>query len=176
MKGRKAVAIEGIDQYNFAKLASSKGTPRERRRYLAFAHIQDGKCFSEAARMVKVKERTIMNWVRKFRECGLEGLKEKPGRGAKPYISQKEYENFRESVEKLQKNRSGGRIRGKDIGDLIQKMTGKRPCKSTVYDTLKRAGLVWITGRSQHPKTDKETQEAFKKTSGTRFCKSYQKK
>ena len=165
MKGRKAATIEGIDQYDFAKLTGSEGSPRERRRYLAFAHIQDGKCFSEAARMVKVKERTVMNWVKKFRESGLEGLKEKPGRGAKPHIPQDEYESFRQSVQELQKKRNGGRIRGKDIGDLIERMSGKRPSKSTVYNTLKRAGLVWITGRSQHPKANKEAQEAFKKTS-----------
>jgi len=30
---------------------------------------------------------------------------------------------------------------------------------------LKRADLVWITGRSIHPKADAEAQEAFKKTS-----------
>jgi transposase len=34
----------------------------------------------------------------------------------------------------------------------------------SVYNTLQRVGLVWITGRSQHPKANLEAQEAFKKT------------
>jgi len=40
---------------------------------------------------------------------------------------------------------------------------GVDPSLRTVYDTLKRAELVWITGRSIHPKADLETQETFKK-------------
>ena len=55
MKGRKARPIEGLEKYNFAKLATSQGSARERRRFLAFAHIQDGKSLSEAAQMIKVK-------------------------------------------------------------------------------------------------------------------------
>jgi transposase len=41
---------------------------------------------------------------------------------------------------------------------------GIEPSKSTVYGTLKRVDLVWITGRSIHPEADVEAQEAFKKT------------
>ena len=35
----------------------------------------------------------------------------------------------------------------------------------TVYRTLARVSLVWITGRSTHPKANIEAQQAFKKTS-----------
>ncbi|MFI0435987.1 MAG: winged helix-turn-helix domain-containing protein [Parachlamydiaceae bacterium] len=34
----------------------------------------------------------------------------------------------------------------------------------SLYRLLHRAGLSWMTGRSQHPKADLERQEAFKKT------------
>jgi transposase len=47
----------------------------------------------------------------------------------------------------------------------MQTKYGIDPSLRTVYDTLKRADLVWITGRSIHPKADLEAQEAFKKTS-----------
>lgn len=70
------------------------------------------------------------------------GLKDKYGGGAKPHIRASEYEAFRESVLDLQKGRSGGRIRGADIQNLIESQYGTRPAKSTVYDILKRAGLV----------------------------------
>lgn len=40
MRGRKAKELEGIDSYDFKQLARTKGSARERRRYLAFAHIQ----------------------------------------------------------------------------------------------------------------------------------------
>ena len=55
--------------------------------------------------------------------------------------------------------------RGIDILELMRTKYGLDPSLRTVYDTLKRADLVWITGRSIHPKTDLEAQEDFKKTS-----------
>ena len=84
MRGRKSKPLEGLSQHNFEGLLKTQGNPRERRRYLAFAHLQDGKNFTEAAMMVKVQLRTLMNWVQNFRKQGIEGLKDLPGRGAKP--------------------------------------------------------------------------------------------
>jgi transposase len=140
------------------------GNARERRRYLAFAHIQAGKSFTDAAAMVRVERRTLMNWVNNFRKDGIEGLQDKPGRGAKPYLSPEESESFKLAVLELQATRKGGRIRGKDILELMKDKFGIDPSKSTVYGTLKRVDLVWITGRSIHPEADVEAQESFKKT------------
>jgi len=165
MRGRKATQIEGIEQYDFNKLAKTEGSPRERRRFLAFAHLREGKTFTEAAAFVRVKLRSLMRWVKSFRTEGLEGLKDKAGRGAKPLILSEHREAFRQAVLELQENRIGGRIRGRDILELMQTKYGVSPTLKTVYNTLKRADLVWITGRSIHPKADLEAQEAFKKTS-----------
>lgn len=163
MRGRKA-QIDGLEQYCFDKLSKTEGNARERRRYLAFAHIQAGKSFTYAAAMVRVERRTLMNWVNNFRKDGLRGPQEKQGRGAKPYLSAEESEVFKLSVLELQATRKEGRIRGKDVLELMKSKFGIEPSKSTVYGTLKRVDLVWITGRSIHPEADIEAQEAFKKT------------
>jgi len=60
MRGRKASQIEGIEQYDFDKLATTKGSPRERRRLLAFAHLREGKTFTEAAAFVRVDLATFL--------------------------------------------------------------------------------------------------------------------
>ncbi|WP_316355913.1 hypothetical protein [Candidatus Neptunichlamydia sp. REUL1] len=49
LRGRKAAQIKGLDQYDFDKLAKTEGSPRERRRFLAFVHLQEGKTFTETA-------------------------------------------------------------------------------------------------------------------------------
>ena len=165
MRGRKAAQIEGIQQYDFDKLAKTEGNARERRRFVAFAHIREGKTFTETAIAIRVKLRTLMNWVKQFKNEGLEGLKDKAGRGAKPFLPEEHRLAFRQAVLELQKNRKGGRIRGSDVLELMRTKYGVDPSLRTVYDTLKRAELVWITGRSIHPKADLEAQETFKKTS-----------
>lgn len=165
MRGRKAENLEDLAQYDFDKLATTTGSPRERRRYLAFAHIVEGKSFVDAAKAVRVNLRSLMRWIQKFRTKGLAGLKDQPGRGAKCYLPPEDREAFKQAVLALQQNRNGGRIRGKDILELMKKKYGLTPSLSTIYNTLKTIDLVWITGRSIHPKTDKEAQEAFKKTS-----------
>lgn len=165
MRGRKPRPLEKLNQHDFENLLRTKGNPRERRRYLAFAHLQEGKSFTEAAMAVKVKLRTLMNWVQNFRERGIEGLEDQPGRGAKPHLSNEALGAFQQAVLELQAGRQGGRIKGRDVLKLMEEKYGIRPSLSSMYDTLKRADLVWITGRSQHPKADVEAQEAFKKTS-----------
>jgi len=106
-----------------------------------------------------------MRWVKRFRTEGFEGLKDKPGRGKKPLILAEHQAAFRQAVIELQEERAGGRIRGRDILELMKEKYGVDPSLKTVYNTLKRADLLWITGRSIHPKADLEAQEAFKKTS-----------
>jgi transposase len=168
MRGRKALKIEGIDQYDFDKLAKTEGNPRERRRFLAFAHLREGKTFTAAAAAVRVKLRSLMKWVKRFRTEGFEGLKDKPGRGMKPFLLPEHRAAFRQAVLESQEKRTGGRVRGSDVLELMRIKYGIEPSLSTVYNTLKRADLVWITGRSIHPKADPEAQEAFKKTSETK--------
>ena len=65
----------------------------------------------------------------------------------------------------MQKDKSGEVIRGIDILKMMKEKFGVECCLSSTYVYLKRARLVWITGRSKHPKTDLKSQASFKKTS-----------
>ena len=163
MRGRKAEAIKDLEQYDFDKLSKTQGNPRERKRYLAFAHIRDGNSFTEAAAAIRIKLRTLMNWVKRFKERGIDWLLDQAGRGAKPFLSLEDRASFKQSVLELQKKIPGGRVRGSDVLELMKEKYNVEPTLSTVYNTLKRADLVWITGRSIHPQTDIEAQENFKK-------------
>ena len=115
MRGRKAEAIKDLERYDFDKLSKTQGNSRERKRYLAFAHIRDGKTFTEAAAGIRIKLRTLMNWVKRFKNLGIDELADRAGRGAKPYLSPEDRAAFKQSVLELQQKKAGGRIRGSDV-------------------------------------------------------------
>jgi transposase len=164
MRGRKAQPIPGLAEHDFAKLAKTEKNARQRIRFLAFAHIVEGKSFSETARIVKVFPRTVITWVSKFRKNGINALKEQSGRGRKRRIEKKDEEAIGNVVEEMQSKREGGRIRGSDVHKIIEARYGVNLSNGSLYRVLHRAGLSWITGRSQHPKADIGMQEDFKKT------------
>ena len=74
---------------------------------------------------------------------------------------------FRKAVLDLQDKKKGGRIKGTDILKLMEEKFSVRCSLKSVYNALRRIDLVWISGRSKHPKSDPKAQEAFKKTSNT---------
>ena len=65
----------------------------------------------------------------------------------------------------MQRNKSGGVIRGIDILKMMEKKFQVKVCLNSIYVYLKRANLVWITGRSKNPRMNKKAQETLKKTS-----------
>ena len=77
---------------------------------------------------------------------------------------------------KVQDERNGGRITGREIGDLIKKEYEVEYKKSGLYDLLERLGLSWVSSRSIHPKTDLKKQTTFKQTFKARVAKVKAKK
>lgn len=165
MTGRKRIVSEKIYEFDFAKLFKTASHPREKLRFLAFSHIKEGKTNTEIAKILKVNRMTITDWIKKFNREGLNGLKEQAGRGAKYKLPLSEEEAFRKAVLELQDKKKGGRIKGTDVLRLMEEKFSVRCSLQSAYNTLHRVDLVWISGRSKHPKGDFQAQEAFKKTS-----------
>lgn len=152
-----------LAEENFIKLFKTASHPREKNRFLAFSHLQKGKTPSEVACLLHTTRNTIYVWIRKFLADGIEGLREQPGRGKKPLISDEETAAFRQAVLELQAGRSGGVITGKEVLRLMKDKYGIECSLKSAYNHLKRASLVWISARSKHPDSDFEAQEGFKK-------------
>ena len=165
MAGRKRNISSKIYDYNFIQFFKKASHPREKIRYLAFSLIQEGKSNSEISKFIKINRLTIGNWIKIFNKEGIIGLLEKGGRGNKPKLKVSEEEAFRKAVLELQDNRPGGRIIGLDILKMMEEKFNIKCTLNSVYNALHRANLVWISGRSKHPKADFEKQKTFKKTS-----------
>lgn len=160
--------IEKLGQYNFIELYKTAKHPREKTRFLAFSHLKEGKTPREVSEIVRVKRNTVYVWIRNFKSLGIDGLREKPGRGKKPLIPKSERAAFRQSVEELQAGRPGGCITGKDVLNLMKQKYGVKCTLRSAYNHLKNASLVWVSARSKHPNVDFEQQEKFKKNFDTK--------
>jgi transposase len=150
---------------DFFQLAKRESNPRTRIRLLALGHLQSGKTKTEVVDMFQVVFPTLREWLLRFIAEGIEGLREKRGKGRKRKLSAEQEEYFRQQVEALQKSREGGRVRGQDIKVLLKEKFCVDHALPSVYHVLERCGLSWISARSKHPKSDPAVQEDFKKNS-----------
>ena len=135
-------------------------------RCLACHYIQERMSYTKVAKIMKYSNQTIIEWVKTFNEGGIDLLLViRSGRGRKPRIGNKDEdkESFAQAVMSLQEERSGGRIIGQNIVDMIEEKYNQTYSISGVYKVLKRMGLSWVSSRSIHPKANLKQQEAFKK-------------
>ena len=163
MQGRKSQYLRKLQSYDLKKLLKNTKDKQLRLYLIAIKHVQEGKTMCEVGKLFNVHYNSVRSWVERFVNEGMEGLKRRKGQGRRRKLS--ETEAFKESVLEMQKERSGGSVRGLDILKMMEEKFGVTCCLNSVYVYLQRANLVWITGRSKHPKMNQESQDAFKKTS-----------
>lgn len=150
--------------YDFHALAKKEPHARTRLRWLGMMQLCDDKSYDEIATSLGVKKPTVKDWIKRFKQEGLDGLKESSRSGAKRKLQIDQEALFKEKVINLQAQREGGCITGRDIQTLLDNDFQIRCHLNSVYNYLHRMDLAWITVRSKHPKQDPERQEAFKKT------------
>ena len=67
------------------------------------------------------------------------------------------------TIEQLQQERRGGRIRGEDLRKLLAKQFDVAYSFNGIYELLKRIRIVWISTRSRSPYADPVRQADFEK-------------
>lgn len=165
MKGLKPKLPKELFEHDFINLSKKEPHARTRLRFLILSHLKDERSITKVSNKLRVSRSAIHKWLRCLAAEGINGLREKKGRGSHFKLPVEQHEIFKQTVLELQNNRNGGRIRGKDVLKLMKEKFNVNCSIDTAYRTLSRVNLVWITGRSRHPKANIEKQESFKKTS-----------
>jgi len=152
-----------LNDYNFLELYKNESNPRVRMRFLGMQHKQEGKSFVHIAEILKVTRQAVMEWYQWFSEYGIDGLYDDQRRGRTPFLARGDEDKFLKELDDLQSKNEGGRATAKDIQKMLEEKFSAKYEHDSVYRLLERLNVVWITGRSIHPKADKEAQEEFKK-------------
>ncbi len=137
------------------------------RRLLAIALVLDGDARTEAAERGGMDRQTLRDWVHRYNDEGIEGLKSRSSPGRAPLLTAAQKAELKALViagpdPQLHKV---VRWRCVDLRAEIARRFSVVVHESTVGTWLHELGLTRLQPRPFHPKKDAEVQETYKKSS-----------
>ncbi len=154
--------IKKIQDQDFKWTFKTERDPKIKIKLLALHHLQVGKKLGAVADLVLAESKTIRAWLNLFVVFDYEGLIEKTGRGKRPRLLSHLEESFKEELDRLQESKKGRSIIAIDIQKVLLEKFNCIYSLSGIYTLLDRLNIVWISGRSKHPKSSQEAMDQFK--------------
>ena len=159
----KKELIQSIQEYDFLATYKVERDPRIKIKLQALHHLQQGKSIQEVSEITLYNRRSVKSWLGSFVSFDYEGLIEKEGRGRRPRLPPEEEELFKIKLDEFNEQRAGGSNTAYDIQGFLADEFNCCYSISGVYALLDRLNIVWISGRSKHPKNSQEAIDQFKK-------------
>jgi transposase len=152
------------------RLAASSKHANQSRRLLSLAAVLEGRSREEAARIGGMDRQTLRDWVHRFNELGLDGLKDNWWKGPAPLLTSDQLTALSQIVETGPDQGEDGVVRWRrvDLKRVIEERFGVVYHERTVGRILHQLGFSHISARPRHPDQKAETIAAFKKTSRPR--------
>ncbi|EON74802.1 Transposase [Lunatimonas lonarensis] len=107
----------------------------------------------------------ITNWVHRFEQEGIDGLRDKPGRGRKPLLSAEQSGELLRLMLHESPTDHGYNTEtwtGPILIDWIRKSYGIEYRKAQIYNIIKQLGLSYQKAKGFYPEADENAQEEFK--------------
>jgi transposase len=149
------------------KKARAEKNGRVSSRLFGIANILDGMSRAQAAAQAGMTRQTLRDWVLRYNEQGIEGLRDRfvGSDGKLTPEQEKEIETL------VLRGPEGMLVRWRrvDLQKEIEKRYAVTYHERTIGKLLHRLGFSRISTRPQHPKADAAAQEDFKKTSRRRL-------
>lgn len=141
---------------------------RLRIRVQAIALLKKGWHQQAVAEASGISERAVRDWITRYNEGGIEGLRDKPRSGAPGKL--KDSVQFKERVLAGPNHRRDNTVvwTGETLRRVLCEEFNADYSLPGVYVVLHRLGLSWLTPRPYHPEMNSEVQDTFKKTSKRR--------
>jgi transposase len=137
------------------------------RRMLALALVLEGRSRAEAARLCGMDRQSLRDWVHRYNAEGLAGLSDRPHPGRKPRLTPEQMAELERLVEHgPDPDQDGGVVRWRriDLRAVIADRYEVDLHERSVGKLLRRLRFARLSARPQHPESDLEAQETFKKT------------
>jgi putative transposase len=166
-----AAAI-GITRLDLSATALRAAAAREKngaaaRRMLALAMVLEGSDRAAAASMCGMDRQTLRDWVHRYNDEGLAGLRDRAPPGAKPRLTAGQKAELAKLVEAGPNRAEHGVVRWRrvDLRDELKRRFGVDLHERSVGRILTQLGYRRLSVRPRHREASEEEQKAFKKTS-----------
>jgi len=119
--------------------------------------------------------RTIRQWIHKYNEQGIDGLKDKTRPGQPTKLPRRDELRFCKRIEAGPTPEDGVSVlNGPALRRILEREFGVLYSQQGLYDLLHRLGYSCLCPRPQHEKVDPQLQQQLKKTSSGCWIKSNQ--
>jgi transposase len=166
----KAVAVtrRDLDAAGLRRAAARERDAAASRRMLALALVLEGASRTEAARAAGMDRQTLRDWVIRYNEEGVPGLRDRVGEvGPKRRLSSEQEAAVAEWVRQGPELARDGVVRWRraDLARRIAERFGITLAERTVGTVLRRLGFRRLVTRPRHPGHDAAAQASFSETS-----------
>ena len=137
------------------------------RRLLAIASILESRSRTEAAELSGMDRQTLRDWVHRYNEEGIAGLKSRSAPGRIRMLSDDQMATLKALVIEGPDLATNKVVRWRcvELREEVARRFSVQVHESTIGKWLRQLGLTRLQLRPYHPKKDAEAQEAFKETS-----------
>ena len=152
------------DAAELRRLARRERDGRVSARLLALANALDGLPREEAARLAGMTGQTLGDWVHRYNEEGVEGLRDRPRSGRPCALDEGQQAALKALVLRGPDLNKDGCVawRARDLCDVVERRFGVRYRETGMLRLLKGLDLSWQKARPVHPEADPVAQERFK--------------
>lgn len=154
-----------IDAGTLRRLARRETNGRVVTRMLALANAVDGMDRRKAAETAGMDRQTLRDWVIRFNQKGIAGLRDEPHTGRKPLLREGQQAALRAIVLRGPDPDKDGvsSFRVVDLCRIVEERFGIAFSQSGMRRMLKSLDLSWQKTRPKHPQAKPREAEAFKK-------------
>ena len=163
--GWPLIVRSDLEAAELCRLARRERDGRVSSRLIALANVLDGMSREAAARAAGMDRQTLRDWVIRFNTEGVDGLRDQPRSGRRPWMSEGQQAALKAIVLRGPDPERDGVSTWRiiDLCRIAEERFGVTYREGGMRRLIKSLGLSWQKTRPRHPKADEAAQERFKR-------------